>query len=90
MQKCSSCFDVAIEIVIASSGHTNSINNIATVFHPTENDEDECFLGSVTARDAAAVSESGAERGVGAGGKEAATERVCSLGGGEPADDREG
>ena len=65
---------------------------IATVFHPTENDEDECFLGSVIARDddAAAVSESGAERGVGAGGKEAATERVCSLGGGEPADDREG
>ena len=63
---------------------------IATVFHPTENDEEECFLGSVIARDdGAAVSESGAERG-GAGGKEAATERVCSLGGGEPADDREG
>ena len=57
--------------------------------HPTENEADECFLGSVIERDEE-VKDTGVGGGGGGGNNEAATERVCSLGGGEAADEREG
>ena len=75
--------------VISINRVKDTTSNLKSSDHPTENDADECFLGSVIARDEV-VGAAGVGGG-GGGGNEAAAERVCGLGGGEPpAAEREG